>query len=31
MAEGDRAEGALQLYEELGVVRVGTQVNLEAP
>ena len=25
------AEGALQLYERLGFVRVGTQVNLEAP
>jgi ribosomal protein S18 acetylase RimI-like enzyme len=25
------AEGALQLYEGLGFVRVGTQVNLEAP
>ena len=25
------AEGALQLYEGLGFVRVGTQVNVEAP
>jgi ribosomal protein S18 acetylase RimI-like enzyme len=25
------AEGALRLYEGLGFVRVGTQVNLEAP
>jgi ribosomal protein S18 acetylase RimI-like enzyme len=25
------AEGALRLYETLGFVRVGTQVNLEAP
>jgi ribosomal protein S18 acetylase RimI-like enzyme len=25
------AEGALQLYEGLGFVRVGTQVNLEGP
>ena len=25
------AEGALQLYEGLGFVRIGTQVNLEAP